>query len=163
MEKGHSYSEGDWIVHSQHGIGQVKGVDEKDISGEKTRYYRIKTTDSTFWMPINQMDHDVLRSVSTLEEIQQAIVTLQKPAEEMSSNYKIRQQRIQRALVLNTPEAIAQLIRDLRAQQRKTGGLNTAERNAFRSLKQRLVEEWAIVKGINADTAASKLDNILNP
>ena len=163
MEKTHMYSEGDWIVHSHYGIGQIKGIEEKSISGEETRYYRIKTTDSIFWMPVDQMDDDILRSLSTPEEIQQAVDALQEPPGEMSSNYKIRQNRIRQVQIRNTPQAIAQLIRDLRALKRDKGALNRTERSAFRALKQRLVEEWAIVTDAKTEKVTSKLDALLNP
>lgn len=163
MEDTYTYSKGDWIVHSRYGIGQIKGIDTKGISGEETRYYRVKTTNSTFWMPVDQIDSDILRPVSTPEEIQKAILALQNPPEEMSTNYKTRQSRIQRVQLRNTPRAIARLIRDLRARQREKGALNKTERSAFRTLKQRLVEEWAIVTGVQAEKIASKLDNLLNP
>ena len=163
MEETHTYSEGDWIVHSRYGIGQIKDIEVKNISGERTRYYRIKTTDSIFWMPVDQMDSDLLRPLSTPEEIHLAIATLQEPPEEMSANYKIRQIRIQDAQTSNTPRAIAQIIRDLRAYRRKKEALNSTERSAFRSLKQRLVEEWAIVTGIKTEKAASNLETLLNP
>ncbi len=163
MKEARMYSEGDWIVHSQFGTGQIKGVDEKSISGAETLYYRIKTSNSTFWMPVNQMDSKMLRPLSTLEEIQQAIAALQKPPKEMSSNYKIRQIRIQKAQNRNTPKAIARAIRDLRAYRRKKGVLNSTERSAFRSLKQQLAEEWAIVAGIKTELAAIKLEHLLDP
>ncbi|MCA9925937.1 MAG: hypothetical protein KC419_07150 [Anaerolineales bacterium] len=157
-----TYSVGDWMVHSQFGIGQIKGVDTKAISGEETAYYRFETTDSTFWVPFDQMDSDKLRPVSTNEEIQLAIAALKNPPIEMSSNYKIRQIRIKEALVGNTPQAFAQIIRDLRALQRKKGVLNESERNAFRILKERLVEEWAIVTGVKTAKVAVTLNNLLD-
>ncbi len=163
MKEAHTYSDGDWIVHSRFGIGQIKDIEVKNISGEETRYYRIKTTDSIFWMPVDKMDSDLLRPLSSPEEIHLAIATLQEPAEEMSSNYKIRQIRIQDAQTHNTPKATAQIIRDLRAYRRKKDALNSTERSAFRSLKQRLVEEWAIVLDIKTETAALKLETLLNP
>jgi RNA polymerase-interacting CarD/CdnL/TRCF family regulator len=161
-EETRTYAAEDWIVHSQFGIGQIKGVDVKGISGEETSYFRIKTTDSTFWMPVDQMDSEVLRPLSTPEDIQQAITVLKNPPEEMSSNYKIRQIRIRQARIRNTPKAIARLIRDLKALQREKGILNSTERSAFRTLKQRLVEEWSLVTGIKTDKIALKLENLLN-
>ena len=163
MEEIREYSKGDWIVHSHYGIGQIKGIDKKGISGEETRYYRIQTTDSTFWMPVDQMDSEILRPLSSPAEIQKAVAALQKPAKEMSSNYKTRQSRIRDVQDRNTPRAIARLIRDLRARQREKGALNKTERSAFRTLKQRLVEEWAIVTDAKSEKIASKLDNLLNP
>ena len=162
MTETHTYAIGDWIVHSQYGIGQLKGVDVKSISGEEIDYYRIETADSTFWVPFKQMDSDILRPVSTTEEIQQAITALQKPPNEMSANYKIRQNLIHEALVGNTPQAFAGIIRDLHALQRKKGILNQSERDAFRIIKQRLVQEWAIVKDVKTNKVVTLVDNLLN-
>ena len=162
MEESHAYSEGDWIVHSHYGVGRIKGVEVKSISGEETRYFRITTTNSTFWVPVDQMDSDVLRPLSTPEEIQLAIVALQKPPEEMSPNSKVRQGRIQSVRVLNTPSAIAQLIRDLRARKRDKGVLYSSERSAFDTLKQRLAQEWAIVTDAKTEEITSEIDKMLD-
>jgi len=162
VKESRTYSEGDWIVHSYYGVGQIKGVEVKGISGEETSYYRIETTDSTFWMPVDQINGDKSRALSDPEEIRNAISTLQMPPKEMSSNYKTRQSRIQRVLTHNTPQAVARLIRDLRARQRDKGPLNGTEHSALRNLKQRLIEEWAIVTGIRTERAASKLERLLD-
>ena len=161
MEESHVYLEGEWIVHSHFGVGQIKGIEVKSISGGNTRYYRIKTADSTFWVPLDQMDSEVLRPLSTPEEIQHAIATLQNPPKEMSSNTKIRQSRIQSVRIGNTPGAIARLIRDLRARKRVKGILYSSERSAFRSLSERLVQEWAIVTDTKTEVIASELDSLL--
>lgn len=162
MTETHTYSVDDWIVHSQYGIGQLKGVDVKGISGEEINYYRIETNDSTFWVPFDQMNGDKLRAVSTMEDIQQAIAVLQETPQEMSSNYKIRQIRIKEALVGNTPQAFAKIIRDLHALQRKKGILNQSERDSFRIIKQRLAEEWAIVTDGQTSEVMTKLENLLD-
>lgn len=162
MKKNHVHSKGAWIVHTNYGIGQIKGIDVKDISGEETHYYRIKAKDSTFWIPVDQLDGELLRPVSTQQEIQQAVAVLQKPPQEMSSNYKVRQQRIQKARIRNTPKAMARVIRDLRARRRKKGPLNTTERSAYQTFKQRLIEEWAVVTGNGVEKVTLKIDQLLN-
>ncbi len=163
MEETHSYSTGDWIVHSHYGVGQIKGIEVKSISGKETRYYKIETTNSTFWVPVDQMDSDILRPLSTPEEIEQAIATLERPAREMSPNYKMRQINILGAQVSNTPTAIARILRDLRARRRKKGVLNSDERSAFRNLKQRLIEEWVIVTGAKEEIVMTRLNHLLDP
>jgi RNA polymerase-interacting CarD/CdnL/TRCF family regulator len=109
------------------------------------------------------MDSEVLRPLSTQEEIQLAIVALKKPPKEMSSNYKERQQRIHKAQTRNTPQSMARIIRDLRELRRKKGPLNATERSAYRTLKQRLIEEWAMVTDNKIEKVTSKLDDLLNP
>ena len=156
------YAADDWIVHSQYGIGQIQRIEVKEISGEETRYYKVKTNDSLFWMPVDQMDDDIIRPLFTLEEIEEAIVILQNPAKEMSTNYKIRQNRIQDSRDQNTPQSIARIVRDLQARKNAKGVLNSSERNAFLSLKERLVTEWSIVIGLNTIEVEAKLDALLD-
>ena len=162
MQEAQIYAEGDWIVHVNYGIGQIKGIDAKTISGEEMPYYRIEASDSTFWMPVGRMDSETLRPLSTPEEIREAIATLGNPPKKMSSNFKIRQNRIQRVRIHNTPRAIARLVRDLRAWKRKKGMFNQTERIAYRTLKQLLIEEWAIVIGMKAERAELELDLLLS-
>ena len=161
MKESSLYGDGEWIVHAHYGVGQIKGVEVKAISGEETRYFKVKTRDSIFWVPVDQIDSELLRPVSAPEDIQKAIATLRKAPQEMSSNYKTRQSRIQRVRQRNTPRAIARLIRDLRARKREKGILNSTERSAFRTLKKRLVHEWAVVADAETDDVASKLDDLL--
>lgn len=162
MKTSHIYLEEDWLVHSQYGIGQIKGIEVKSISGRDVNYFRIQTTDSTFWVPVDQMDSEKMRPVSTLEEIQLVIAILQRPPMEMSPDYKDRNSRIQRVQLQNSLEDIARLIRDLRARRRDKGQYNLEENNVVRTLKQRLVDEWSVVTGQNAEIVTSSLDALLN-
>ncbi len=162
MDDSHLYSENEWIVHSHFGVGQIVGVEVKSISGDETKYYKIETADSTFWVPVDQMDSELLRPLATHEEIQLAIAALQGPAEEMSSNSKIRQIRIQTVRQDNTPVGIAQLLCDLRARKRDKGVLYSSERSAYQTLSQQLMHEWAVVTGTDVGVIALQFDQLLN-
>jgi len=161
MEAPQAYTEGDWIVHAHYGIGQIKCVEVKGISGEKVSYFRIEATDSTFWMPVDHMDGEMSRPVSSQQEFQKALTVLKNPPQEMSSSHIERQSRIKRVRLENSPQDIARLIRDLRARQRDKGILSQNERSAFTSLKQQLVEEWTIVSGTQPEKIALQVDKLL--
>lgn len=156
-----TYSVGDWIVHSRYGIGQIKGVDVKGISGEESDYFRVESSDSTFWIPTDQIEDDQIRSVASSDRLQEAIAVLEKEPKEMSSNYKTRRKRIRQAREKNTPLALARILRDLRGHRRKKGMLNSTERTAFKTLKQRLVEEWAVIRDTQADKVERRVDVLL--
>ncbi len=162
MESSHDFSEEDWLVHTHYGIGQIKGIEVKMISGAKASYFRIQTSDSTFWIPVDQIDSEILRPLSTLEEIQLAIAILQRPPKKMSSDHNARKTRIRRVQLQNTPEDTARLIRDLRARQRDKGELNMEESSAIRALKQRLIEEWSLVMDKKSEKVSSRLDDLLD-
>jgi RNA polymerase-interacting CarD/CdnL/TRCF family regulator len=162
MQQLSTYDVGDWIVHMHYGVGQIKSLEVKCISGEDKKYYRIETEDSTFWMPADQMDSDLLRSVSTAEEIEEAIGLIQEPACEMPANLKTRQSHIKDVQNRNTTRSMALLIRDLRALRKQKVVLNNTESLALRMLTQRFVCEWAIVSGVSSAKAAVELEQLLN-
>ena len=134
MKSSHAYSEQDWLVHTHYGIGQIKGIEVKGISGTQVSYFRIETADSTFWVPVDQMDSEKMRPLSTPEEIQLAIAVLQRPPQEMSSDHNARKNRIRAVNLQNSPEDIARLIRDLRGRQIIRGELNLEESSAIRQV-----------------------------
>ncbi|MFN2138214.1 MAG: CarD family transcriptional regulator [Candidatus Promineifilaceae bacterium] len=162
MESSHEYLIDDWLVHAAFGIGQIVGIEEKGISGTSVAYFKIRTTDSTFWVPVDRMDGEEMRPLFGIADIQLVIAALLRPPRAMPSNSQMRKNEIQRVLLLNSPVDSARLVRDLRARQRERGSLNLEELNAMRSLKRRLVEEWGMVTGSSADTIDSEIDDLLN-
>jgi RNA polymerase-interacting CarD/CdnL/TRCF family regulator len=161
MHKSSEYSSGDWVVHAIYGVGKITKVETKGISGQETRYYRVEATNSTYWMPVEQMDSDLIRHIASEAEMEDVIQILQREPKEMSSNHKTRKSTIRRTRLSNTPAAFARLIRDLKARQSVKGTLNVKEKSAFKAIKKRLAEEWAIVRGTRTERAANRIDNIL--
>jgi RNA polymerase-interacting CarD/CdnL/TRCF family regulator len=161
MAASETYAPGDWIVHAHYGVGRIEGIETKNISGEDTRYYRVITNESTFWVPVDQMDSELIRPLSSIADIEDVIAALQKPAKVMSSNAKVRQSRIHKVRMGNEPVDIARLIRDLKARQRDKGILYATERSAFITLKQQLVREWAIVTDTETEAITAEIDGLL--
>ena len=162
MEKPNTYLMGEWIVHSQYGVGQIKGVDVNNISGDETRYFRVQTLNSTFWVPTEQMNNDKVRPLSTSNEIKQVITILQEPPNDLSENHKIRQKQIARAKMNNTLIDVAQILRDLQGYQQKKGTLVGTDRNAFQTLKKQLANEWALIEGVNIEMIELKISTLLD-
>lgn len=162
MDSPHIYSREAWLAHSHYGIGQIKGIEVKGISGADVKYFRIQTTECNYWVRVDQMGSELIRPVCSLEEIRQVIAIMKRPPKEMSSDHNVRKKRIQRVQLRNIPEDVARLIRDLRARQRNRGKYNLDENGVIRTLRQQLVEEWSIVTGENAKEVASTIDSLLD-
>jgi RNA polymerase-interacting CarD/CdnL/TRCF family regulator len=156
------YTTGDWVVHAYYGIGQIEGVEEMGISGDETLYYKIRTDDSIFWMPVEQIGSDLIRRIADEEEIEHVVTVLNREPKEMSSNHQTRKSRIRQTQLLNTPVAFARLIRDLHARQVTKGKLNLNEKSAFNKFKKRLAEEWAVANDSTTKKITKKLENLLN-
>jgi CarD family transcriptional regulator len=162
MKASQVYSEGDWLVHSVFGIGQIKGIEEKNISGANSVYFRIQTFNSTYWVPVDRVDSEKVRPVATLEEFELAIAILQRPPKAMPADHKVRKTHMERVQEQNMPQEMARLMRDLRARQRDKGVYHLDENNAIRTLKQRLADEWSVITGETIENATSNLDALLD-
>ena len=162
MKASHVYSEGDWLAHSAFGIGQIKGIEAKNISGTNTDYFRIQTFNSTYWVPVDRVNSDKMRPVATLEEFGLVIAILQRPPKAMSADHKVRKTHMERVQEQNMPEEMARLMRALRARQREKGVYHLDENNAIRTLRQRLADEWSVITGETIENATSNLDALLD-
>jgi len=162
MDTTHAYSKEDWLVHTHYGVGQIKDIEVKAISGKDVQYFRIQANDCTYWMPVSKMDNLKIRPLSSIEEIRLVIDILQRPPKEMSPDHLVRKNRIRSVQLKNVPEDIARLVRDLRARQRDKGKYNVDEYHVVRMLKQRLVDEWSIVTGENEDKVKTELEALIN-
>ena len=152
---------GAWITHVDFGIGQVKGVEVKRISGNESQYYRIKTADSLYWLPVDNVNPEKLRGLATPREIEQSIMTLQALPEALGATPIVRQNAIKNARYKNTLQDLARIVRDLHAYRQKKGGLAVKEGSAYKLLKQRLINEWAMVMQKQPEMVTSRLDALL--
>jgi RNA polymerase-interacting CarD/CdnL/TRCF family regulator len=160
MESGISYQRGDWIVHKHYGVGQIKGMEKRSISGETTRYYRICAENSTFWVPLDMLDQ-YLRPLVSKHECQEIVHILQRPPRKMHRNFRMRQNRIREVKKSDSPLDMARLIRDLEARSTHTN-LNGTEQSALRDLKRRFLEEWRTSMGYEEGEAKKRLSAILD-
>lgn len=154
-------SEGDWVVHRQYGIGQIREREERSISGQTAEYFKVQTPDSEIWLPVEKMEQSWFRPIATLSEIDEAISFLSQPAMSMDPSFLSRKERIQQVQNENSIAAIAQLVRDLwgRKQQKS---LSMTEQRALRRLKERLATEWAVATKQEHTVTLAKVQCLLD-
>lgn len=159
-KKNPKYSSGDWIVHCHHGVGQIQGSVEMQISGESNLYYKVETEKSTMWIPVDKGDEEWFRPVTPRSEFQKILDILKKPPRAMASHHKRRHSRIKNVKSENSLAAIARTVRDLYARQ-KNKSLNNTEQRALRRLTNRLLAEWSVCMNMEQEEARQKLHTIL--
>lgn len=155
------FSTGDWIVHRQYGIGQIKKKEEKAISGHREEYYKVQTPDSTIWLPVNKLDKSWFRPLATPTEFKEAFGILRRPPHPMHKNFMQRKNRINKVQSENAIPAIAGLIRDLNAR-RQEKPLSDTEQRALKHLTERFVAEWCVCMDLDVSEAQQQLKNLLN-
>ena len=153
-------SEGDWIVHRQYGIGQVKQKERKTISGNREEYYHIKTPDSEIWLPVNKINQTSFRPLTSPNELDAALDILQNRPQQMAPNFVNRKNRINKVQSENSFPDIAALIRDLRGRKAHKALSNT-EQAALRHLTNRFIAEWSACMKMEHSNVQRQLNILL--
>ncbi|MDX9864640.1 MAG: CarD family transcriptional regulator [Anaerolineaceae bacterium] len=151
---------GDWIVHVAYGVGQIDGIEPMPLSENEEPCYRVRTQDSTFWLPMENMDSHRVRPLASPEGIQRALQTLRQPPNKMASGYKARRQRIQDVIRDGDLKTDMILVRDLNELQFNKG-LNDTEQRAYNTIVRRFLQEWTLSKDIQMKEAKKKLNQFL--
>jgi len=154
------YTKGDWVVHRYYGVGQIRDVEKKKLNGKEAKYYRVKSRNSTFWVPVEQSDSERVRPIASKYMMRKAIRALKQTAKTMSKDHNERRRRIKQVLSECSVVAGAELIRDLTARQARHG-LNASETGSLEQLKDRLIREWAVCMEIKAEQAKEKFHEII--
>jgi CarD family transcriptional regulator len=157
MEKPRTFSKGEWIVHHYYGVGQIKGIEKKVLDGEKLSYYKVKTRNSQYWIPVDGEDNSRLRPLSSPAEIKKISRVLIRKPDEMDPDHMQRKRLIKEVQAEGSLKDMARIIRDLSARQ-KEKKLNPTEEDALKRFKDRLVREWAVSMEMDIDQATIEFD-----
>ena len=155
-----SLQKGDWIVHAFYGIGQIVGIETKVIGKKKNKYYKAKTSNSTFFIPIDNPINDRIRPLSSLYKLNKARKILKEKPEEFPENHNERRKLISEYTSNRSLDISAQIIRDL-FYRKHNQGLNDFEQKALETTENLFVTEWAIIKDISEDQVREELDKII--
>jgi RNA polymerase-interacting CarD/CdnL/TRCF family regulator len=159
-EGNQALADGEWVVHNSYGVGQIRGYETKMINGKEVTYYRVETDNATFWVPLDQVDSERLRPLSTKGELEKAIKILELPPREMNPDHNLRKLTINTVRSDPSLDEMARLVRDLNARCMKKD-LNSTEKEALTHFTARLVEEWVACMQISVDEANSALNRLL--
>jgi RNA polymerase-interacting CarD/CdnL/TRCF family regulator len=156
-----TYSTGDWIVHAYYGVGQVKGRDKKTLAGEKQSFFKVKTFNGVYWLPIKKADVDHIRPLASKYQIRRALSLIRKAPKILPNDYKIRGKAISKALKDVSLYAKARMIRDLNGKK-YSSKLNISDQEALEKMKKQFLNEWAVIKDENKQELEEKLNEALH-
>ncbi|KAA3643447.1 MAG: hypothetical protein DWQ07_23320 [Chloroflexi bacterium] len=156
-----SFGKGDWIVHHFYGVGQIKGIEKKELDGEKTSYYKVQAKNSLFFIPVGFEDNDRLRPLASKRELNSALKILKKEPEPLNKDHNQRKRELQEASLDGSLAAIVRMVRDLSFRQ-LSNPLNPTEEDTLRRFKQRFAREWSVRMETDEDTAEQKINTVLS-
>ena len=159
-KKSAQYKKGDWIVHTFYGVGQITGIEKKEIEEQSQRYYKVDTKNSTYFIPTENLDNTRLRSISSKYMLRKAINAIKEKAEELPSDHNQRKRLISEKINDNKLVSTAELIRDLWARRMKQK-LNDHDESTLNKLVESMVKEWAITMELKDEVAQEKFDSLI--
>ena len=86
------FNVGDKVVYPMHGAGVIESIEEKEILGDRKKYYVMKMPigDMKVMVPMDNILRVGLREVIDKEMLEQVFVVLKDHSEEMSTNWNRR-------------------------------------------------------------------------
>ena len=155
MEQEIQFSIGEWIVHSQYGVGQIKKTELMPLHGEQTECFMVQVKDGAFWFPTNTTGNPRIRPVASQEIITKVIKNLRRKPGKLEKDKKYWSERIKDVPSHSDLLTVGQLIRDLSAQQSQKR-LNDTQVRALSKFEERLLHEWSAITGTDIEKIRPK-------
>jgi len=176
---------GDKIVYPMHGAGIIEGIEEKEILGEKRKYYMMKMPigDMKVMIPVDNVEEIGIREIIDEEELEKVLVDnveeigireiideeelekvldiLQGDKTKMPQNwnrrYRVNMEKIKSGDIFE----IAAVVRNLMLRDAEKG-LSTGERKMLNSAKQMLISEIVLVSNSDQEETEKRIDDAIN-
>jgi RNA polymerase-interacting CarD/CdnL/TRCF family regulator len=149
-------TQGDWIIHSRYGLGQVVGVEEKTLEDSKQSYYNVKTDSFSYWLSSSNLESGRIRRIAGSEEFSQALNLISTEPVNLDENFRNRMLAINDLITENSILSKAQLIRDMHARNVRKD-IHANERGILDLQKDQFVEEFVISCQIPENTARDQI------
>ncbi len=158
---------GDNIVYPMHGAGTIESIEEREILGEKQKYYIMKMPvgDIQVMVPTKNAELIGVRDVIGSDVAQNVLDVLSQGPTDMSSNWNKRYRDNQDKMKSGDICEVADVVRNLTFRQ-KSKGLATGEKKMLNNAKQILVSELVLAEDMSKEQVeeliSQKIDEAYN-
>lgn len=161
MEQKMHYSIGEWVVHSQYGVGQIKKTEVMPFHGKQTECFRVQVKDGAFWFPTSTSENPRIRPIESQEILAKVIKNLRRKPSNLEKDKKYWHQRIKETPLDGDWVNISKLIRDLSAQQSQKR-LNDSQIKTLSKLSERLIHEWSAITGTSIEKIRRRFNQYIS-
>ena len=150
---------GDKIVYPMHGAGTIESIEEREILGEKQKYYIMKMPvgDIKVMVPTKNAELIGVRDVVDGNVAQNVLDVLGQGATDMSSNWNKRYRDNQDKMKSGDICELADVVRNLTFRQ-KSKGLATGEKKMLSNAKQILISELVLAEAMTKEQVETLID-----
>lgn len=158
------FSVGDKAVYPGQGVGEVLGVEHKEIAGQRQSFYvlRILENGMKIMIPINKVNSVGLREIIDDEEVKEVYSILNmKAVAADSTTWNRRYREYMEKIKTGSVFEIAAVLRDLYLLKYDKD-LSFGERKMLDTARSLLVKELAIARNVSEDEIESDLKRIFS-
>ena len=152
---------GDKVVYPMHGAGIIEAIEEKEVLGDKRRYYimKIPCGDMKVMVPMDNIGGIGLREVVDPDGVTRVISILQDRETDMSTNWNRRYRANMEKIKSGSIYEVAEVVRNLSLREREKG-LSTGERKMLDNARQILISELVLAKEEKEDSIKLLIDDL---
>lgn len=157
------FSAGDYVVYPTHGVGQVTGVEEREIAGQDLQLFIINFEKERMILrvPIDKVKDSGLRKLSSEKTIEMALKTLKGRVRIKRTMWSRRAQEYEAKINSGDPIAIAEVVRDLHRNADQPEQ-SYSERQMYQAALERLAREYAACEDLDHDTAVEMMEDSMS-
>jgi CarD family transcriptional regulator len=154
---------GDKVVYPMHGAGVIESIEEKEISGERLRYYIIKLPmgEMKAMVPLNKVKEVGLRQVIDACEILKVFEVLKSESTSMPLNWNHRYRANLEKIKSGSIFEVAEVVRNLATRDRQKG-LSTGEKKMLENARRILISELELANNDTENKMVEILEGYLN-
>jgi len=152
------YNIKDYVVYPKHGVGKIVAVEKAKIGNIEITFYKvlIEREKLTLSIPLNQQSH--LRSVSSINQINKAIIILKSKPRIKRTMWSRRAQEYEQKINSGKLYELAEVVRDLNKKTDIIAEQSYSERQLFEKAYDRLKSEFEVIL---KEKAQKKMDKAL--
>ncbi len=155
---------GDNAVYPSHGVGVVRGIQEKNIGGKKKYFYILQLLEngSTILIPTDKVKDVGLRSIISPTEVDKIYKILRSSEVAVDNQtWNRRYREYMEKIKTGSVYEIAEVLRDL-YRLKSDKDLSFGERKMLDTAKNLLVKELSLAQRIQEETVETQLKEIFN-
>ena len=152
------YNIKDYVVYPKHGVGKIIAVEKAKIGEIYITFYKvfIEKEKLTLSIPLNQQSH--LRHVSSINQINKAILILKGKPKIKRTMWSRRAQEYEQKINSGKIYQLAEVVKDLNKKTDVIAEQSYSERQLFEKAYERLKTELEVILG---EKAKIKMDKAL--
>ncbi len=157
------YRLGDKIVYPMHGAGVIESVEEKEVLGEKKKYFIIKmpVNEMKLMIPVDNVENIGVRKIISNSEVKEVFDILKEDSSLNKMNWNKRYRANMDRMKSGDIFEVARIVRSLTFRDNEKG-LSTGEKKMLSNAKQILISELILAEDSSSEEIETRINKIIS-